>query len=113
MDASDVMQRTWELIGYLEAMLGQHFPPRNERQEFLDRAALEFFHLNRSPALAYSHAERMWEERERRREQPSERELVVRFLNRLGPEYRVVADAIKAGQHREVPEDPVGEKFSG
>lgn len=117
MDAADVLERVWGLLGRLEGILEEHSRRQleirkgDERQEFLDRVALALFPLNRSCSIAYEQADRLWAERGRRRGQPSERELAVRWLHQQAKEAGgrgwkadalfSAADAIKAGKHLE------------
>lgn len=118
MDTSYLMAELRGLVSQVGCMLAEHFPARNERQDFIDRAAIEIvanqWHL--SSETSYLKAEDLWEARQRQRGLPSERERVVYYLNRMeggGGFARSLADAIKAGKHLEPRDDGVGEKFSG
>lgn len=96
----------------------ERLPKGDGRQAFIDRAAIWAPHDD--PAQAYQFAEDLWEERERRRGQPSERELVVQWLTfqaRTLPAekrstYEAIADAIKAGKHATTLKD-IREKIRG
>jgi hypothetical protein len=108
-DGSWLMAQITDLVNRVEGFVERRLD-RDERQDFIDRAAIERAaqgHL--SSEKAYALAEDLWAERQKRREQPGERELVVRYLNRWARHgsgnLAAAADAIKAGKHLEPDPD--------
>lgn len=121
-DFSMLEGRLQELVSRAEALVEQaieRLPKGDERQEFLDRAVFAALMSGRHSSVSpYTAAVELWEKRQKHREQPSERELVVRFLANWGKQiqwghglwtarddagrvFAELADAIKAGKHLE------------